>query len=69
MGCQRNRLSKIDKDTTFMRMKEDHMGNCQLKPAYNVQMAVNREYTICVSAFPSCTDSKTLIPFFHIQGM
>lgn len=30
MGCRRNNLSKTDKDATFMRMKEDHMGNGQL---------------------------------------
>jgi len=33
----RNSLSKTDPDATFMRMKEDHMRNGQLKPAYNVQ--------------------------------
>ena len=27
-----------------MRMKEDHMRNGQLKPAYNLQIAVNSEY-------------------------
>ena len=34
-----------------MRMKEDHMGNGQLKPAYNVQLAVNSEYITGVAAF------------------
>ena len=33
---ERNSYSKTDYDTTFMRMKEDHMRNGQLKPAYNV---------------------------------
>ena len=33
---QRNIYSKTDKDATFMRMKEDHMRNGQLKTAYNV---------------------------------
>ena len=32
----RNSYSKTDEDATFMRMKEDHMKNGQLKPAYNV---------------------------------
>lgn len=32
----RNSFSKIDPDATFMRMKEDHMKNGQLKPGYNV---------------------------------
>lgn len=70
MGCRRNSLSKTDKDATFMRMKEDHMGNGQLKPAYNVQLAVNSEYITGVAAFSHCTDSGTLIPFLeHIQRM
>ena len=70
MGCRRNSLSKTDKDATFMPMKEDHMGNGQLKPAYNVQLAVNSEYITVVAAFSNCTDSGTLIPFLnHIQRM
>ena len=32
----RNSFSKTDEDATFMRMKEDHMKNGQLKPAYNI---------------------------------
>ena len=32
----RNSYSKTDHDATFMRMKEDAMGNGQLKPAYNL---------------------------------
>ena len=35
MGENRNSYSRIDHDATFMRMKEDHMRNGQLKPAYN----------------------------------
>ncbi|HDC5657930.1 TPA: IS5/IS1182 family transposase, partial [Staphylococcus aureus] len=30
----RNSFSKTDHDATFMRMKEDHMKNGQLKPGY-----------------------------------
>ena len=36
MGESRNSYSKTDPDATFMRMKDDHMRNGQLKPAYNV---------------------------------
>lgn len=36
---ERNSYSKTDTDATFMRMKEDHMKNGQLKPAYNVQVS------------------------------
>lgn len=40
MGEDRNSYSKTDKDATFMRMKDDHMMNGQLKPAYNYQLGV-----------------------------
>lgn len=70
IGNNRRSMSKTDKDATFMRMKEDHMGNGQLKPAYNVQLAVNSEYITGVAAFSNRTDSGTLIPFLnHIQRM
>ena len=35
------------------------MGNGQLKPAYNVQLAVNSEYITGVAAFSNRTDSGT----------
>ena len=70
IGNNRRSMSRTDKDATFMRMKEDHMGNGQLKPAYNVQLAVNSEYITGVAAFSNRTDSGTLIPFLnHIQWM
>lgn len=31
---------------TFMRMKEDHMKNGQLKPGYNVQMATENQFVL-----------------------
>ena len=40
----RNSYSKTDHDATFMRMKEDAMGNEQLKPVYNLQHGVDSEY-------------------------
>ena len=46
-----------------MRLKEDHMKNGQLKPAYNVQIAVESEYIIGLGLFPNPTDTTTLIPF------
>lgn len=39
--AERNSYSKTDHDATFMRMKEDAMGNGQLKPAYNLQHGVD----------------------------
>ena len=46
MGKERNSYSKTDLEATFMRMKEDHMLNGQLKPAYNVQIAVENYFII-----------------------
>lgn len=40
----RNSYSKTDHDATFMRMKEDHMKNGQLKPRYNLQIATNSQF-------------------------
>jgi len=59
----RNSYSRTDHDATFMRLKEDHMRNGQLKPGYNMQIAVNSEYITGVAAYPNRTDSGTLIPF------
>lgn len=44
----RNSFSKTDTDATFMRMKEDHMKNGQLKPGYNIQTAVEGEYILAI---------------------
>ena len=65
MGTDRNSYSKTDTDATFMRMKEDHMRNGQLKPAYNVQIAVNSEYITGIEAFSNRTDFGTLAPFLE----
>lgn len=65
LGKGRNSYSKTDPDATFMRMKEDHMGNGQLKPGYNVQFAVNSEYITGVSVFSNRTDYATLPAFLE----
>jgi len=59
----RRSLSKTDPDATFMRMKDDHMLNGQLKPAYNVQLAVESEYILGFYVSANCSDNTTLIPF------
>ena len=48
-----------------MRMKEDHMKNGQLKPAYNVQIGVEAEYLVGIKLFQCSTDTQTLIPFLE----
>jgi hypothetical protein len=48
MGSDRNSYSKTDIDATFMRMKDDHMLNGQLKPAYNLQYAIENYFIVDV---------------------
>ena len=61
----RNSYSKTDIDATFMRMKDDHMRNGQLKPGYNLQIGVISEYISSYEIFSNPSDSKTLIPFLE----
>ena len=62
MGKDRNSYSKTDLEATFMRMKDDHMMNGQLKPAYNVQIAVENYFIIHTYVSNDRTDYNTLIP-------
>jgi transposase len=66
MGKKRNSYSKTDTDATFMRMKEDHMRNGQLKPAYNVQISTNNQFIASYSIHQNTTDTNTLID--HLQN-
>lgn len=59
----RNSYSKTDVDATFMHMKDDHMRNAQLKPGYNVQIAVDSEYIVVTDVFSDRNDVWTLVPF------
>lgn len=61
----RNSYSKTDHDATFMRMKEDAMGNGQLKPAYNLQHGIDSEYVTWLTIGAQPTDTTTLIPFLR----
>jgi transposase len=56
----RNSYSKTDNDATFMRMKEDHMQNGQLKAGYNVQITSNNQIITNYDTFPNPTDILTL---------
>jgi len=58
----RNSFSKTDTDATFMRMKDDHMMNGQLKPGYNLQLGVSGEYIVGVDVNSERSDKQTLIP-------
>lgn len=56
----RNSMSKTDPDATFMRMKEDHMQNGQLKPGYNVQLSTNDQFILCYTLHQQSNDYHTL---------
>ena len=60
LGEGRKSYSKTDTDATFMRMKEDHMKNGQLKPGYNLQVSSNNQYITHYSIHQATTDSTTL---------
>lgn len=61
----RNSFSKTDKDATFMRMKEDHMLNGQLKPGYNIQMGTENQFIVGYSLHQRAGDTACLIP--HLE--
>lgn len=66
-----NHYSKTDPDAMFMRMKEDHMKNGQLKPAYNLQISTNNQYIASYSIHQNTTDTNTLIDHLgeHIKNV
>ena len=58
----RNSYAKTDQDATFMRMKEDHMLNGQLKPGYNVQIGTENQFVVGFSIHQKTNDMNVLIP-------
>jgi hypothetical protein len=56
----RNSYSKTDPEATFMRMKDDHMRNGQLKPAYNLQISTQDQFILNYSLHQNPTDTRTL---------
>lgn len=65
IGPDRNSCARTDHDATFMRMKEDHMRNGQLKAGYNVQIGVSDEYIMHLDIFQERNDYQTFIPFLE----
>ena len=63
---ERNSFSKTDPDATFMRMKEDHMLNGQLKPGYNAQISTNNQIITNYTIHQNPADTKTLKP--HLES-
>ena len=64
-GEKRGSYSKTDKDATFMRIKRDYMGNDQLLPAYNVQVAVCDEYIAVLDIKQYASDMDCFIPLME----
>lgn len=62
----RNSYSKTDPEATFMRMKDDHMRNGQLKPAYNIQLASTGQFIVGTFGSHHPSDMHTL-PLFLDQ--
>lgn len=62
----RNSYSKTDPDATFMRLKDDHMQNGQLKPAYNWQLSTANQYATHYSVHQTTTDTTLLKE--HLTG-
>ncbi len=60
-----NSYSKTDPDATFMRMKEDHMKNGQLKPGYNVQIGTENQFVVGYRLHQRPTDTRCMKP--HLE--
>jgi len=60
----RNSYSKSDHDVTFLRMKDDHMQNGQLKPGYNFMISTNKQYCTCYTIGQITSDTIMLIDHY-----
>ena len=58
----RKSFSKTDADATFMRMKDDAMGNGQLKAAYNVQAGTENQFIVDATVHQRPGDTACAIP-------
>ena len=64
-GDNRNSYAKTDNDATFMRIKRDYMGNDQLLPAYNVQVAICDEYIAVIDVKQYASDMECFVPLME----
>src|SRR5690606_3629130 len=62
----RNSYSKTYEDAVFMRLKDDHMQNGQLKPAYNTQISTEDQFITHYSIHQTAGDTTTLAK--HLDG-
>lgn len=57
----RSSYSKTDPDATFMRMKDDHLKNGQLKPGYNVQIGTEDQFIVNYTIHQSTVDAPVFV--------
>ncbi len=58
---ERNSMNKTDLDASFMRMKDDHMQNGQLKPGYNFQISTKKQVIANYTLAQTTADTTTFI--------
>lgn len=58
----RSSYSKTDPDATFMRTKEDHLGNGQLKPSYNWQFGTEGQFVVNYTLTQTASDMSSFKP-------
>lgn len=58
----RKSFSKTDPDATFMRMKDDAMGNGQLKAGYNVQAGTENQFIVDTTVHQRPGDTACAVP-------
>lgn len=63
----RNSYSKTDVDATFMRTKDDHLKNGQLKPCYNLQIGTENQFVVGYSLHQRPGDTRCMIP--HLESV
>lgn len=64
---ERNSFSKTDTDATFMRMKDDHMRNGQLKAAYNIQAGTENQFIVGYTLHRRAGDAACMIS--HLESL
>ena len=63
----RNSYSKTDTGATFMKLKEDAVNNKETKPAYNLQIATEKQFITNFELYPNPNDIVTLKPFLELH--
>lgn len=64
-GNNRNSYSKTDNDATFFRVKKYYMGNGQLLPGFNVQLAICDEYIAAFNVMQYASDMDCFVPLMN----